>query len=369
MDVSAELNSLVSEGKVWDPAFRANNLHACIYRVLLELDDPPALPARMRAYYRLRPFVPLALRHAMQRGSGRREVADDWYLPHALIDAYEQAGLSLDPIRRSPPWPDGKRTSLVLTHDVETAEGLAAIDRVARLEEKLGLRSSWNFVADRYSVDGALLDDLRARGFEVGVHGAYHDGRLYSSHAEFDRRVPVINDALHRWGAVGFRSPQLHRNLAWLQALDISYDSSCFDVDPFQPMAGGCASLWPFQVGRFIEIPCTMPQDHTLFVVLGQSNGRIWEKKAEWLSGWGGMVCMLTHPDYLTHPPVWDAYTHFLSWLSDRGDSWNVLPRDLAARTMALESEGGIDISALDTGRGSNDTPGLNEPTQQDTTP
>jgi shikimate 5-dehydrogenase len=39
--------------------------------------------------------------------------------------------------------------------------------------------------------------------------------------------------ALRKYHAVGFRSPQVHRDLARLQGLDILYDASCFDYDLF----------------------------------------------------------------------------------------------------------------------------------------
>ena len=46
--------------------------------------------------------------------------------------------------------------ALVLTHDVETAAGVAAIDPIVALERRLGLRSSWNFVPRRYELDRDL---------------------------------------------------------------------------------------------------------------------------------------------------------------------------------------------------------------------
>src|SRR6185295_6616832 len=120
------------------------------------------------------------------------------------------------------------------THDVETAEGFNCVSAIADLEQQLGFRSSWNFVPHKYPIDLGLLRDLRDRGFEIGVHGYNHDGRLFASRTMFDRRAAAINAALKAWGAVGFRAPMVHRNLEWLQALDIEYDASCFDADPYQ---------------------------------------------------------------------------------------------------------------------------------------
>jgi hypothetical protein len=137
----------------------------------------------------------------------------------------------------------------------------------------MGFRSSFNFVPERYAVDPALRAELTAAGFEVGVHGLNHDGKLYSSKAEFDRRAVQINDYIREWGAVGFRSPAMHHNLEWLKALDIEYDASTFDTDPFEPQPDGVGTVFPFWVARddgsgYVELPYTLAQDFTLFVLM-----------------------------------------------------------------------------------------------------
>jgi hypothetical protein len=140
-----------------------------------------------------------------------------------------------------------------------------------------------------------------------------------------------INRALKRYGAVGFRSPQVHRNLEWLQRLDIAYDASCFDYDPYQPFPGGTGSIWPFVAGRFIELPYTLPQDHVLFYMLQQKNISIWKEKTKWLAGNHGMVLTLTHPDYLMEKDNLQHYEELLSFLRDLRDAWHCLPREMAA--------------------------------------
>jgi hypothetical protein len=70
---------------------------------------------------------------------------------------------------------------LVLTHDVERAEGQERCIQLATLEEKLGVRSSFNFVAEGYPVSADLREHLKDRGFEVGVHGLNHNGDPFRS--------------------------------------------------------------------------------------------------------------------------------------------------------------------------------------------
>jgi hypothetical protein len=147
----------------------------------------------------------------------------------------------------------------------------------------------------------------------------------------FHRRVPGINAALASFGAVGFRAPMVHRNLAWLQSLDIQYDASCFDADPFQAMPGGVGGVWPFVVGRFVELPYTLPQDHTLFIVLGERDGRIWRQKLRYLAQLRGMALGITHPDYLDSALRLDVYRRFLADAREMPGAWHALPRDVAA--------------------------------------
>jgi hypothetical protein len=294
-----------------------------------------ALEAELRpgfqTYYRLRQLVPLTFRQILQR---RRKVqtSEDWYInaDHISALAFCIAG-EASPQVVIHPWPEGARFSFVLTHDVETRDGLRKISKIADLEEQLGLRSSWNFVPYKYKVDEGLVRDLQSRSFEIGVHGYNHDGKLYSSKKVFHRRVPGINAALVKYGAVGFRSPMVHRNLEWLQQLNIEYDASCFDIDPFQPMPGGVGTIWPFVAGKFIELPYTLPQDHTLFVALNERDARIWTKKRDFLIQHDGMVLMLTHPDYLTTSHHLDLYRAFLTETHSIPGCWHALPNQVAA--------------------------------------
>jgi peptidoglycan/xylan/chitin deacetylase (PgdA/CDA1 family) len=289
------------------------------------------LSPAFRAYYRVRSLLPLAVRQSLQR---RRRVnsAGEWYLPsefmHALAQQVPASGEGVTTIH---PWPDGNDFAFVLTHDVETAEGMRRIPLIADLEQELGFRSSWNLVPYKYPIDTGLLRELRERGFEIGVHGYNHDGRLFSSRAVFEQRLPAIQAALESFGAVGFRAPMVHRNLVWLQGLEIDYDASCFDVDPFQAMPGGVGGVWPFLAGRFVELPYTLPQDHTLFVALGQRDGRIWSEKLAYLAGVRGMALVITHPDYLDSEWRIDIYRRMLEEVHELGEAWHALPKDVAA--------------------------------------
>jgi hypothetical protein len=228
-------------------------------------------------------------------------------------------------------WPGGRRVALVLTHDVETAEGQANVQRLADLEADYGFRSSFNFVAERYRHDTRLIDSLRAGGFEIGVHGLKHDGKLFSSRALFMRRAARINEYFKSLEAVGFRAPLTHRQPEWMQALEMEYDLSFFDTDPYEPIPGGTMSIWPFQMGHFVELPYTLVQDYTLTAVLGETTPRVWLEKLDFLEEYYGLALVNSHPDYLREPANWHLYEEFLRALQQRvGRYWHVLPREVA---------------------------------------
>lgn len=292
-----------------------------------------------RLYYQVKPLLPrqlgILLRHRYRR---QQEMA--FPLGWPIEDRYVRfqfdcvakvlCNRGLDYGVHVNFWPDGHRFALVLTHDVENAQGAAFVPAVADLEERLGFRSSFNFVPERYPVDQALLSALRQRGFEIGVHGLKHDGRLFSSRHVFTRRAAKINEYLRAWTAVGFRAPYTHRNPEWMQALAIEYDLSFFDTDPYEPMPGGTMSIWPFLLGSFVELPYTLVQDHTLMVILGARTPRTWLDKVDFIKRWRGMALVNVHPDYLREPEHLAIYEAFLRAMTEKDSYWHALPRDVA---------------------------------------
>lgn len=226
-------------------------------------------------------------------------------------------------------WPHGQQFAFVLTHDIETAEGQAFVRRVVELEADLGFRSSFNFVPERYRLDTALIENLKRLGFEVGIHGLKHDGKLFRTKQLFEQRVQAINRYLERFDAVGFRTPLTHRHPEWMQLLAVEYDLSFFDTDPFEPIPGGTLSLWPFKLGRFWELPYTLVQDHTLTEVLGETTAKIWLDKVALIRQYHGMALVNSHPDYLASPKTWRVYEELLRAMQGQ-DCWHALPKEVA---------------------------------------
>lgn len=244
-------------------------------------------------------------------------------------------------------WPSGKQFALVLTHDVEHQRGYERVLKLMSVEKELGFVSSFNFIPERdYVVNKEILDVLKQNGFEYGVHGLYHDGKLFSSEEEFLIRSKKINQYLKNWDAVGFRAPAMHHNLDWIGELDVEYDLSTFDTDPFEPQPDGVGTIFPFWVenkrhksGGYVELPYTLPQDFTPFVLMREKTIKIWQEKTDWIAQNGGMVLVNVHPDYInfdngnkTEEFSLEIYINFLKYLKLKYESffWNPLPKELA---------------------------------------
>ena len=315
---------------------------------------------RNTIYYRVKPFIPQSIRTAVRRRVAsrlRETVADIW----PIMPGSER------PPQDWPGWPGGKKFALVLTHDVEGAAGLARCRELMNLEMELDVRSSFNFIPEGgYGVPGELREELTTNGFEVGIHDLRHDGRLFASREAFNRNAARINHYLRDWGAAGFRSGFMLHNLDWLHELDVKYDASTFDTDPFEPQPEGRHTIFPFWVPRpngtsvngqhslsnsssrgYVELPYTLPQDSTLFLLLGEKTTSIWKDKLEWIAEHGGMALFITHPDYMTfsdRPPgragqyPVELYKSLLEQFRCKyaGQYWQPLPKEMAAFVAGL---------------------------------
>lgn len=299
-----------------------------------------------KVYYCLKPLIPRRSQILVRRFFYKRAlpgVSSSWPIDPAAAQAPEGwTG-----------WPNGKRIALVLTHDVETSRGLMRCRELAELETSLGFRSSFNFLTAKYEVPDSLLEFLVEKGHEIGVHGVYHDGKLFDSYQTFKKRAEEINYHLRKWGAVGFRAPSMHCNLNWIRELNIEYDLSTFDTDPFEPRSVGVKTIFPFLVpdgenGKgFVELPYTLTQDLTLFVLMGEKGTEIWDRKMDWIAEKGGMALVNVHPDYMNfnmgkslideYPA--SLYAGFLENVVKKYKDlyWNPLPREIAFFIKHLE--------------------------------
>ncbi len=290
-----------------------------------------------RFYYQIRPYLSWQLRMG-----ARRILAHRTHRLHRQTWPINEAAGTAP--ANWPGWPEGKKFALVLTHDVESAGGLAKCRQLMRLEKEHGFRSSFNFVPEGdYRVSSGLRGELELNGFEVGIHDLRHDGKLYWEEA-IQENARRINGYVKEWGVQGFRSAFMLHDLESLHALNIQYDASTFDTDPFEPQPDGVNTIFPFWVprtgGGYVELPYTLPQDSTLFLLLRETSNEIWKRKLAWIVKRGGMALVNVHPDYMDfdksgrRPAEYPAafYEEFLQHIRSEygGMYWSALPREAA---------------------------------------
>jgi len=292
-------------------------------------------------YYVVKPVIPWRFRLTVRRLRARR-------LRHQFAATWPISESAARVPKGWPGWPAGKKFAFVFTHDVEGRVGLGRCRKLAELEMALGFRSAFNFVPEGYGHQPeSLMAFLKENGFEVGIHDLRHDGSLYRSRKAFLRQAEKINSYLLSWDALGFRAGFMFHNLQWQHALNILYDASTFDTDPFEPQPDGMNTIFPFWVSDesakeykgYMELPSTLAQDSTLFLLLQERDIAIWTKKLDWIAENGGMALLNVHPDYMcfsgkprtSEYPV-ALYERFLKYLLERyaADCWFALPSEVA---------------------------------------
>src|SRR6185369_15029992 len=118
-----------------------------------------------------------------------------------------------------------------------------------------------------------------------------------------------------------------------------------FDTDPFEPQSDALRTIFPVRQTKlpgkgYIELPYTLAQDFTMFILFREKNIGIWKEKLRWIAEHGGMALLITHPDYMSfdRPPDFDEYhpdlyrdllTHIKT--EYQGEYWHALPQEMAA--------------------------------------
>jgi len=297
-------------------------------------------PTRMQAYYRIKNLIPAAVRHRLNSAAIKMRAQREfprWPCESALVDYWNDwLRISLHSLQKTDAWhigfwPGGMKSCIVLTHDVEGPVGMSRMERMADLEERYNFRSSWNLPLGQYEIDWNLVDRLRKRGFEFGAHGLSHDGRLFRSESDFGELAPLLQERARIHGMHGFRAPSTLRRAEWITRLSFDFDCSFSDSDPYEPQPGGTCSVFPFFLAHLVELPYTMPQDHTLIHLLHRSPMQIWGMKAQWIESLGGMILTLVHPDYCGSGQNLDEYETLLKQLNDYQSAWRALPSEVSA--------------------------------------
>jgi hypothetical protein len=310
-----------------------------------------------QVYYLMRPLFPVSFRKHLQRLALK-----DWdSIPFPawpvdltienLMETIWESLLRSQDLKEIPFiwfWPDGHSCACMMTHDVETEAGRAFCTTMMQMEKKHGISSAFEVVPEqRYVVTDRYLDDIRGGGCEVCIHGLNHDGHDFSSETIFFERAKKINMYAKNWGALGFRSPVLYRNLDWLHALQFSYDMSVPNVGHLDAQRGGCCTVMPYFIGDILELPLTTIQDYSLFNILEQRSLDLWMKQIAMIREKHGLISFIIHPDYVNESWSSDVYDRLLGRLVELHEehhAWLALPKEIdgwwrARRQMRLIRE------------------------------
>jgi peptidoglycan/xylan/chitin deacetylase (PgdA/CDA1 family) len=288
---------------------------------------PPA-SSRLPISYR---SVPGPLRRVIARAVGRRQRSrsESWAaFPGWPLD------LSADFLADlSSPSPRQATTPVILTHDIDSVEGLEnLVARFLPMEEAHGATSTNFIVPCAWPLDHGKLREARSRGHDLGVHGFDHANRTAFAAAEVRReRLKAGRMLADQFDMAGYRAPSLLRTRQLIADLEGLYrfDSSVPTSGGLFPVPNnGCATARPFRFGNLVEIPVSMPRDGSL-QFLGHTPAEIlalWQWCADRIARANGVVVLLTHCEdhFSGGPRMLAVYQQFLDWLASDGRfSWS----------------------------------------------
>ena len=272
-------------------------------------------------------WIPGPARRLVARTIGRvqRDRIDRWAaFPRWPLDLSADFLADLAGVREGRN-PDGLPAPVMISHDIDTAEGLANLVRLfLPIEEAVGARSSNYIVPCGWPIDHGLLGESADRGHEVGVHGYDHSNRTpFCSESERLARVMAALPLIERYNVTGYRAPSLLRTKELLGDLAryYRYDSSVPTSGGLYPVPNnGCASARPFRLEGIWEIPLTLPRDGSMRF-LGFSPEKIlqyWISCAERIARSGGIVSLLTHCEtgMSGNGPMLEIYRRFLEYVA-----------------------------------------------------
>ena len=324
----------------FDPLQVADNLRCELY--VNDWRNANPWSALARAYYFIRPVLPVGVRKYLQKLRLRgwdKLPFPRWPVDCSVENLFGQLlllSLKSNKVERIPFiwfWPEGSSSAAIMTHDVETELGRNLCSELMDINDSYGIKASFQLVPeDRYEVSRKFLATIRERGFEVAVHDLNHDGHLYRDRDQFLERAAKINSYGKEYGAEGFRAGVLYRKQLWYDALELSYDMSVPNVAHLDPQRGGGCTVMPYFVGKILELPVTTTQDYALFHILGDYSIALWKKQIEIIMEKHGLISFIVHPDYLVtsrERGIYEALLGHLDLLRKEKGIWIATPGEV----------------------------------------
>ncbi|KAJ8135977.1 hypothetical protein OY671_010810, partial [Metschnikowia pulcherrima] len=124
----------------------------------------------------------------------------------------------------------------------------------------------------------------------------------------------------------------MYRNPGWLEEIDVSYDMSIPNGAHMEPQRGGCCTVFPYFIGRILELPLTMIQDYSLFRMLGQYSIDLWKSQIGHVMSAHGLISFIVSPDYILKMKPRVVYRELLNHLTElrsKAGVWVALPGEV----------------------------------------
>jgi peptidoglycan/xylan/chitin deacetylase (PgdA/CDA1 family) len=289
-------------------------------------DSPPASARLPFSYQRVPGWARSLYASFVGRSMNRRQ--NRWAaFPGWPLDL--SADLAADLVDEGPEPATPQPAPVLLTHDIDSPEGLVQLVKsFLPLEEAVGARSVNFVVPCGWPVDAGLLREVKRRGHAVGTHGYDHSHRTpFADTADRQRRLTEGKRSLAEYDPCGYRAPSLLRTPALLRDVARLYrfDSSVpTSGGPFPVPNNGCASARPFLLEGVAEIPLSLPRDGSLRF-LGCSPdeiARLWIECAAQICRSRGVVVLLTHCEkrFSGNASMLAAYRRFLEHTAASAD-------------------------------------------------
>ncbi len=351
------------------------------YSTLKEgLEDAPSTAFRLLAQL---PFsyslVPKPARNYLLRRSAKRSKVPQ-YSWFCLIDglSYLFLAMLLISSKKVIPtlsfWRDDRKYAFAVTHDVESKSGFEnQSPHLRQIEERLGIKSLWNFPSHRYHISQENIREL-VQKHHVGGHDTTHDGRLALLEGdEIIKRLTRCRERISNLSGSqvsAFRAPLLqhsHNLLRGIHQAGFAYDSSCPTWEPVSSLSGknhGIRTVFPLDIDGLTELPVTLTQDHQLIYLLRTRPEKCvqhWLQQSNWIKQVGGMVLLLIHPEYsFSEPEHLSLYKILLSTFALDKTCWVSTTNEIAEWWRARyelsvkEKNGRYEIEAADGGSSKN---------------
>jgi hypothetical protein len=107
---------------------------------------------------------------------------------------------------------------------------------------------------------------------------------------------------------------------------------SLSSVAHLEPKRGGCCTVFPFFIGKILELPLTTSQDYSIVHILNEYSIDLWKKQLELIRHENGLMSFIAHPDYLINRRARSVYESLLGFLREmiaREKTWAALPGEV----------------------------------------